>query len=81
MSRGSRHPEFNRKPLDVKITTINDIDSNGKPRQTVTVETIDPDKEKRERNEKNAAILFYVFLCLIGIGLVVYSILHACGIV
>ena len=69
------------KKVNVKITTVNDFDADGKPRQIVTVETIDPDKEKRKRNEKNGAILFIVFLCLVGAGLVVYSILHACGLV
>ncbi|MBQ2620702.1 MAG: hypothetical protein IJG38_10440 [Thermoguttaceae bacterium] len=39
------------------------------------------EKEKRERNEKNAAILLYVILCLVGVWLIVYSILHACGLV
>ena len=37
------------------------------------------EKEKRERNEKNGAILFVIFLCLIGIGLTIYSILRGCG--
>lgn len=81
MSRGSynRHPEYYSKPVNVKVTTINDFDADGKPRQTVTVETVDPDKEKKERNEKNAAILFFVLLYLFGIGLTIYSILKGCN--
>ena len=80
MSRGSRWENY-RKPQNIKITTVDEIDDNGRPRQTVTIETVDPDKEKRERNEKNAAILLYVILCLVGVWLIVYSILHACGLV
>lgn len=66
------------KKVNVKITTVNDFDADGKPRQIVTVETVDPDKEKRERNEKNAAILFFVLLILFGVGLTIYSILKGC---
>lgn len=67
--------------MNVQITTVNDFDNDGKPRQTVTIETVDPDKEKRERNEKISRILLYVILCLVGVWLIVYSILHACGLV
>ena len=69
------------KPVNVQITTVNDFDNDGKPRQTVTIETVDPDKEKRERNEKISRILLYVILCLAGVGLIAYHILHACGLV
>ena len=80
MSRGSRWENY-RKPQNIKITTVDEIDDNGRPRQTVTIETVDPDKEKRERNEKISRILLYVILCLAGVGLIVYHILHAFGLV
>ena len=58
MSRGSynRHPEYYSKPVNVKVTTVNDFDADGKPRQIVTVETVDPDKEKREAKQKLRAM-------------------------
>lgn len=77
MSRTSRWLNY-RKPQNVKITTVDEIDNCGRPRTTVTIETVDPDKEKRERNEKNAAILFFVLLILFGVGLTIYSILKGC---
>ena len=80
MSRTSRWLNY-RKPQNIKITTVDEIDDNGRPRQTVTIETVDPDKEKRERNEKISRILLYVILCLAGVGLIAYHILHACGLV
>ena len=80
MSRTSRWLNY-RKPQNIKITTVDEIDDNGRPRQTVTIETVDPDKEKRERNEKISRILLYVILCLVGVGLIAYHILHACGLV
>ena len=33
---------------NVKVTTINEIDNDGKPCQTVIVETLDPDKKKQK---------------------------------
>ena len=80
MSRTSRWLNY-RKPQNVKITTVDEIDNSGRPRTTVTIETVDPDKEKRERNERISKILLYILLCLAGVGLIVYHILHAFGLV
>lgn len=51
-----------RKPLNIKITTINDIDSDGKPRQIVTVENIDPDEEKQKAKPNSLMKIWSWFL-------------------
>lgn len=68
------------KPVNVQITTVNDFDNDGKPRQTVTIETVDPDKEKRERDKKIAKNILVFGLFFLAAFLFTYAILYACGI-
>ena len=79
MSRTSRWLNY-RKPQNIKITTVDEIDDNGRPRQTVTIETVDPDKEKRERDKKIAKNILVFGLCFLVAFLFTYAILYACGI-